>query len=55
MTEDYDKLNYVLAPFPAAVPAVILLIEQVNKAIKYPACSYRYGKCVLFNPNQKLG
>lgn len=32
MAVDYDKLNCILALFLAAAPAVILLLEQINKA-----------------------
>ena len=41
MAVDYNKLSYVVAPFLAAVPAVILLLEQVSKAVRYLACSNR--------------
>lgn len=32
MIVGYDKLNCILAPFLAAVPDVVLLLEQINKA-----------------------
>ena len=54
MAVDYNKPNYVLAPFLADVPAVILLLEQDSKAVRYLACSHRWGKCVLFQSSSEV-